>query len=115
LVHHPHMIISVSLGAIVILIFPPPCPISSHRALRSVLGFPDNHKGCRCLDLSTNRVIISRHVVFDEQQFPFSRNSPAPLSVYDFLDNAPSPQWSLAPLVLQWHLVRAKSWPQAPL
>jgi len=26
-------------------------------------------------------------VVFDEQQFPFSRDSPAPLSVYDFLDD----------------------------
>ena len=52
-----------------------------------LLGFPDNHKGYRCLDVSTNHVIISRHVVFDEQQFPFSRNSPAPLSVYDFLDN----------------------------
>ena len=52
-----------------------------------LLGFPDSHKGYRCLDLSTNRIIISRHVVFDDQQFPFSRNSPAPLSVYDFLDN----------------------------
>lgn len=52
-----------------------------------LLGFPDNHKGYRCLDLSFNRVIISHHVVFDEQQFPFSRDSPAPLSAYDFLDD----------------------------
>jgi hypothetical protein len=57
-----------------------------------VLGFPDNHKGYRCLDLSTNRIIISHHVIFDENQFPFAHDSPAPLSVYNFLDdtdNAP--------------------------
>ena len=52
-----------------------------------LLGFPDNHKGYRCLDLTTNRVITSRHVVFDEQQFPFTHDSPAPLSAYDFLDD----------------------------
>jgi histone deacetylase 1/2 len=52
-----------------------------------LLGYPDNHKGYRCLDLSTNRVIISRHVTFDEHQFPFTRTSLAPLSAYDFLDD----------------------------
>jgi len=40
------------------------------------LGYPSSHKGYRCLDLSTRRIIISRHVVFDETCFPFSLYSP---------------------------------------
>jgi hypothetical protein len=31
-----------------------------------------DHKGYQCLDLSTNNIIISRHVVFDETVFPFA-------------------------------------------
>lgn len=34
------------------------------------LGYPANHKGYRCLDLQTRKIIISRHVVFDETIFP---------------------------------------------
>jgi hypothetical protein len=30
------------------------------------LGYPTDHRGYRCLDLTTRRVITSRHVVFDE-------------------------------------------------
>jgi len=41
------------------------------------LGYSTHHKGYRCLDLSSNRVIISRHVIFDETAFPFAeRNGP---------------------------------------
>ena len=50
------------------------------------LGYPSSHKDYRCLDLSTRRIIISRHVVFDETCFPFSlyssKSSPSDL---DFL------------------------------
>src|SRR6185503_6133003 len=31
-----------------------------------------SHKGYRCFDLTSRRVLISRHVVFDESDFPYS-------------------------------------------
>jgi histone deacetylase 1/2 len=34
------------------------------------LGYSNYQKGYMCLDLATNRVYISRHVVFDEHSFP---------------------------------------------
>jgi hypothetical protein len=36
------------------------------------LGYSADHKGYRCLDLTTNNIIVSRHIVFDEAYFPFS-------------------------------------------
>lgn len=36
-----------------------------------LLGYPADHRSYRCLDLATRHVITSRHVVFDEDQFPF--------------------------------------------
>ena len=42
------------------------------------LGYSPDHKGYRCLNRATGRVLISRHVYFDEQQFPFASVSPAP-------------------------------------
>jgi hypothetical protein len=35
------------------------------------IRYPREHKGYRCLDLDTRRVIMSRHVVFDEATFPY--------------------------------------------
>jgi histone deacetylase 1/2 len=36
------------------------------------LGYSSLHKGYKCLHVPTNRVYISRDVVFDENVFPFS-------------------------------------------
>jgi hypothetical protein len=37
------------------------------------LGYSPHHKSYLCLDHQSNRIIISRHVVFDETSFPFPR------------------------------------------
>jgi hypothetical protein len=56
----------------------------SPRSTRCVfLSYSADHKGYRCLDLSTNRQIISRHVVFNEDSFPLAA-SPS-LTDLDFL------------------------------
>jgi hypothetical protein len=33
------------------------------------LGYPSNHRGFRCLNVFTNKIIISRNVTFDESFF----------------------------------------------
>jgi hypothetical protein len=58
-------------------------PYSSHKfSLCSTqcvfLGYASNAKGYLCLDLNTNRLYTSRHVVFDENSFPFHDISPSP-------------------------------------
>jgi hypothetical protein len=35
------------------------------------LGYPSSHKGYRCLNLVTQKLIISHHIIFDETVFPF--------------------------------------------
>jgi hypothetical protein len=52
-----------------------------HKGYR--LDLSTDHKGYRCLDLSTNRLIVSRHVIFDGDSFPLAA-SPNPTDL-DFL------------------------------
>lgn len=55
------------------------------------LGNPKSHKGYRCLNLATHRVIISRHLVSDEGSFPFGALPTAsPASAFDFLNDRTS-------------------------
>jgi len=48
------------------------------------LGYSPLHKGYRCLDTNTHRVYISRHVVFNENDFPYlSRTNSIKSQSYD--------------------------------
>nr|GEY95805.1 ribonuclease H-like domain-containing protein [Tanacetum cinerariifolium]GEY96469.1 ribonuclease H-like domain-containing protein [Tanacetum cinerariifolium] len=65
----------------------PPHKLAPRTTPSIFLGYPYNHHGYRCLDLNTNKIIISRHVTFDETIFPFgSMTLTQPLS-YQFLDD----------------------------
>ncbi|GJS63749.1 ribonuclease H-like domain-containing protein [Tanacetum coccineum] len=58
------------------------------RATPSIfLGFASSHRGYRCLDLHTNKIIISRHVTFDETVFPYGSTIPKSTSPYTFLED----------------------------
>lgn len=48
---------------------------------------PSNHRGYRCFDLSTRKIIISLHVVFKENVFPFYSMTPENPPLYTFLDD----------------------------
>jgi histone deacetylase 1/2 len=54
-----------------------PHKLAPRSTLCAFLGYSPDHKGYRCLDLTSNRVIISRHVVFDETTFLFSLPTPS--------------------------------------
>ncbi|KAJ9566586.1 LOW QUALITY PROTEIN: hypothetical protein OSB04_002552 [Centaurea solstitialis] len=86
------------------LCYPNTSPTSAHKlAPRSsacvYLGPSTDHRGYRCLDLITQKVIISRHVNFDETHFPFPEFQPRPSSedydAFDVDDSLPS----LSPMV----------------
>nr|GEU76726.1 ribonuclease H-like domain-containing protein [Tanacetum cinerariifolium] len=47
-----------------------------------------NHFGYRCLDLNTNKIIISHHVTFDEMVFPFPSTKSTTTHSYDFFDDS---------------------------
>ncbi|WVZ80008.1 hypothetical protein U9M48_027526, partial [Paspalum notatum var. saurae] len=53
------------------------------------LGYSPDHKGYRCFDLISCRVLISWHVVFDESDFPFSTTS-TPTSDLEFASLFPT-------------------------
>lgn len=72
------------------------------------LGYSSTQKGYRCLDLKTNSVYTSRHVIFDELQFPASEDpaskppvvdtpSGVALSIPPSIISSPSPIFSKSP------------------
>ena len=78
-----HTTTSGSLGVRATPTCPPPLPTTCttpRSALCVFLGYFAHHKGYRCLDLATNKVIISRHVIFDEASFPFAEQHSQPVS-----------------------------------
>uniref|UniRef100_A0A453L4I0 Integrase catalytic domain-containing protein n=1 Tax=Aegilops tauschii subsp. strangulata TaxID=200361 RepID=A0A453L4I0_AEGTS len=48
-----------------------PHKLASRSSRCVFLGYPLEHKGYQCLDLNSRKVIISRHVTFDENIFPY--------------------------------------------
>jgi len=63
-----------------------------HRTTPCVfLGYPSNHRGYKCYDLSNRKIIISRHVIFDETQVPFAKLHLPSHTTYDFLDDTLHP------------------------
>ena len=57
------------------------------------LGYPKNHRGYKCLDLTSNKIIICRNVLFDETHFPYAKlHTPQP-TTYNFLENELSPYY----------------------
>jgi hypothetical protein len=60
------------------------------------LGYSPDYKGYRCLDLTSHRIIISRHVVFDDDVFPLAGSSP-PTVLDSLLESGPSTHPSQAP------------------
>nr|GEU94858.1 ribonuclease H-like domain-containing protein [Tanacetum cinerariifolium] len=49
------------------------------------LGYPANNRDYWCLDLASNKIIISRHVLFDEDVFLFANVMSSNKPTYDFL------------------------------
>jgi len=61
-----------------------PHKLAPRSALCIFLGYSAHHKGYRCLDPITNIIIISRHVIFDETNFPFAEQTSPPTAAADF-------------------------------
>jgi hypothetical protein len=62
-----------------------PHKLSPRSTLCVFLGYSPHHKGYLCLDCLSHRIIISRHVVFEETSFPFSEDPSSPTSAtFDF-------------------------------
>jgi hypothetical protein len=62
-----------------------PHKLAPHSTLCVFLGYSLDHKGYRCFDLCSRRVLISCHVAFDEFVFPYSSTT-TPLSSDPDLD-----------------------------
>lgn len=68
------------------------------------LGYPSSHRGYKCYDPSSHKIILSRHVMFDESVFPFTKLSSSPSIAYDFLDENMHPALSKLSITLHFLL-----------
>jgi hypothetical protein len=71
------------------------------------LSYSADHKVYHCLDLSTNRLIVSRHVVFDEDSFPLAA-SPSLIDLDFLCESGPTIS------TIGTHLTTAGTSPPAP-
>nr|GEV19060.1 ribonuclease H-like domain-containing protein [Tanacetum cinerariifolium] len=79
------------------------------------LGYPSNHRGYRCLDLSSNKIIISRHVRFDEDIFSFGNVTSSTTPSYDFLSPPILPTMQTDTLPIPKPLVQHVQPPPSPI
>jgi hypothetical protein len=75
------------------------------------LGYSSDHKGYQCLDLASHRIIISRHVVFDEDVFPLAGPS-SPTDLDSLLESDPVSPSSQVPRPALLPAPRAASTPR---
>lgn len=70
------------------------------------MGYSDRHKGYKCFHPPTQKKFISRHVVFDETNFPFKKSQghdsvfPADqwMSIFDSWTTLPISQTNFSPM-----------------
>ncbi|GKB15753.1 ribonuclease H-like domain-containing protein [Tanacetum coccineum] len=67
------------------------------------LGHASNHRGYRCLELSTNKLIIFRHVTFDKTIFPYGTTPITFAPTYNFLDDSYDPLPQPKPSTVNTH------------
>jgi hypothetical protein len=52
------------------------------------LGYSSDHKGYHCLDLISHYILLSRHIVFDEDVFLLAGSSP-PIDLDSLIESDP--------------------------
>ncbi|KAI0505062.1 hypothetical protein KFK09_016019 [Dendrobium nobile] len=66
-----------------------PNKLSSRSSECIFLGYSPSHKGYRCFNMATNKILISRHVIFHESIFPYSASATTATSHSDSPTSSP--------------------------